>query len=180
MNPHDQDKPEIRPKTVNLPAVQEPKALIPVALPEEHQRFYDKLRSKIERFIREKGVSDKIAQYVLLAPDLFVTLARLMVDKRVPVAAKTIAGVAVAYFISPLDFIPEVLTGAFGLLDDVVLAVFALRRILVDVDETIVREHWSGEEDLLKVVTRVIRAADDLVGKRILQKLEETLTRKSK
>ncbi|NGQ95367.1 DUF1232 domain-containing protein [Brevibacillus sp. SYP-B805] len=164
----------------NVPAVQQQKELILLELPEEHRRFYDRLREKIQAFIREKGVSDKIASYVLLAPDLFVVLARLMLDKRVPMQAKAIAGAAVAYFITPLDFIPEVVTGAFGLLDDVVLAVYALRRILVDVDERIVREHWSGDEDLLGAITRVVKAADDLLGKKILKKLEAVLFHRQK
>lgn len=162
----------------NLPALRQTEALIPVVLPEKHQRFYDKLREKIESFIKDKGVNDTVASYILLAPDLFVLLARLMLDKRVSVPSKAIAGVAVAYFIAPIDFIPEVLVGGFGLLDDVILAVYALRRILVDVDETIVREHWNGEEDLLGVITKVIESADDLVGKKIVKKLEETLFRK--
>ncbi|MED4586801.1 DUF1232 domain-containing protein [Brevibacillus choshinensis] len=162
----------------NLLAVRQTQELIPVVLPEKHQRFYDKLREKIESFIKDKGVNDTVASYILLAPDLFVLLARLMLDKRVSVPSKAIAGVAVAYFIAPIDFIPEVLVGGFGLLDDVILAVYALRRILVDVDETIVREHWNGEEDLLGVITKVIKSADDLVGKKIVKKLEETLFRK--
>ncbi|WP_396136121.1 YkvA family protein [Brevibacillus brevis] len=162
----------------NLPAVRGTHELIPVVLPEKHQRFYDKLRDKIEAFIKDKGVNDTVASYILLAPDLFVLLARLLLDKRVSVQSKAIAGVAVAYFIAPIDFIPEVLVGGFGLLDDVILAVYALRRILVDVDEAVVREHWNGEEDLLAVITKVVKSADDLVGKKIVRKLEETLFRK--
>ncbi|MDC0760103.1 DUF1232 domain-containing protein [Brevibacillus sp. AG] len=161
-----------------LPVVQKPTELVPVVLPEKHQRFYDKLRDKIEAFIRDKGVNDSVANFILLAPDLFVLLARLMLDKRVGVQSKALAGVAVAYFITPVDFIPEVLVGGFGLVDDVILAVYALRKILVDIDESIVREHWNGEEDLLAVITKVVRSADDLVGKKIVKKLEETLFRK--
>lgn len=162
----------------NLPAVKKSEQLVPIELPEGHQRFYDKLRAKIEGFIRDKGVNETVANYILLAPDLFVLLARLLLDKRVGVQAKAVAGVAVAYFITPIDFLPEVLIGGFGLLDDVILAVYALRRILVDVDEAVVREHWNGEEDLLAVITKVIKAADDLVGKKLVRKLEETLFRK--
>ncbi|MGN7471590.1 YkvA family protein [Brevibacillus sp. SAFN-007a] len=161
-----------------LPAVRQPEQLVPLELPEAHQRFYDKLRAKIEAFIKEKGGNDTVATYILLAPDLFVLLARLLLDKRVGVQSKAIAGVAVAYFLTPIDFIPEALVGGFGLLDDVVLAVYALRRILVDVDENIVREHWNGKEDLLGVITRVVKSADDLVGKKIVKKLEDTLFRK--
>lgn len=167
----------------NVPVIIEnhpPQQLVPIQLSEEHQRFYDKLRSKIERFIHEKGVSDNIAKYVLLAPDLFVLLARLIVDKRVPVQSKTIAGVAIAYFIAPIDFIPEALTGPLGLTDDVVLAVYALRKILVDVDHDIVKEHWNGTEDLLDVITRVVKSADELIGRKVLKKIEEILLGKRK
>lgn len=167
------------PTTENtLPVIVEKESsqqLVPIQLSEEHQRFYDKLRSKIERFIHEKGVSDNVAKYVLLAPDLFVLLARLIVDKRVPVQSKTIAGIAIAYFIAPIDFIPEALTGPLGLTDDVVLAVYALRKILVDVDHAIVKEHWNGTEDLLDVITRVVKSADELIGRKVLRKIEEIL-----
>ncbi|MGD8189759.1 YkvA family protein [Brevibacillus ginsengisoli] len=164
-------------QTANLPAIlkKEPVELVPIEIPEEHQRFYDKLRKKIEAYIREKGVKDSIAQYILLAPDLFVLLARLLADKRVPMQAKTIAGIAIAYFISPIDFIPEALLGPLGLTDDVVLAVYALRKILVDVDEWIVREHWNGQDDLLEVITRVIKSADNLIGKKVLNKIQDVL-----
>jgi uncharacterized membrane protein YkvA (DUF1232 family) len=161
-----------------LPADKKPQELDPIELPEKHQRFYDRLREKIEAFIREKGVNETVTGYVLLAPDLFVLLARLMLDKRVSVQSKAIAGVAVAYFITPLDFIPEVFTGGFGLLDDVVLAVYALRKILVDVDAAVVRQHWNGEEDVLKIITKVVKSADDLIGKKLVRKIEETLFRK--
>ncbi|WP_400164792.1 YkvA family protein [Brevibacillus sp. TJ4] len=165
-------------KTETLPAVRPTTELVAIELPEKHQRFYDKLREKIQMFIREKGINERVASFILLAPDLFVLLARLMLDKRVGVQSKAIAGVTVAYFISPVDFIPEAIVGGFGLLDDVILAVYALRRILVDVDESIVREHWNGEEDLLGVITRVIREADDLVGQKIVNKLKGLLLRK--
>ncbi|WP_126425664.1 DUF1232 domain-containing protein [Brevibacillus marinus] len=161
--------------TANLPAVGGQKQLVKIELPEEHQRFYDKLRRKIERFVRAKGGGDKAAEYLLLAPDLFVLLCRLMLDKRVPFSAKAVAGAVVAYFISPVDVLPEALTGPVGFLDDVVLAVYALRRILVDVDRRIVCEHWNGNHDLLATISRIIQSADDLLGKRVLRRLEGKL-----
>ncbi|MCM3079521.1 MULTISPECIES: DUF1232 domain-containing protein [Brevibacillus] len=165
-------------KNAQPPVVRPATELVPIVLPEKHQRFYDKLRAKIEAFIREKGVNEKAASYILLAPDLFVLLARLMLDKRVGIQSKAIAGLAVAYFISPIDFIPEALIGGMGLLDDVILAVYALRRILVEVDEAVVREHWNGEQDVLGVITKVITDADNLVGQKIVTKLKDLLLRK--
>lgn len=165
-------------KQDNLPVVRPVTEVIAIELPEKHQRFYDKLRAKIEAFIREKGVNEKTASYILLAPDLFVLLARLMLDKRVGVQSKAVAGLAVAYFISPVDFLPEAFIGGMGLLDDVILSVYALRRILADVDESIVREHWNGEQDVLGVITKVITEADNLVGQKIVAKLKDILRRK--
>lgn len=162
----------------NLPAVQGERQLVPIKLPEQHQRFYDKMRAKIEDFIREKGGNENVAKYLLLAPDLFVLLARLLLDKRVDLKTKAVAGAAVAYFITPLDFIPEIVTGPVGFMDDIVLTVYVLRKILVDVDQRIVREHWNGEEDLLEVMTNVIKKADELVGKKVLNKIEQKLFRK--
>lgn len=167
-------------ETSTAVSVRESSEVGTVELTEEHQRFYDKLRAKIESFIREKGVNENIAQYILLAPDLFVVLARLIVDKRVEMSAKALAGVAIAYFITPLDLIPEALTGPLGFLDDVVLAVYALRRILVDVDPKIVKEHWNGKDDLLDVITNVVKAADDLVGKKLLKRIEDALFKRNK
>ncbi|WP_373688791.1 YkvA family protein [Brevibacillus daliensis] len=149
-------------------------------LSKSHQRYYDKLRERVESFIKEKGISDQIAHYVLLAPDLFVLLARLLVDKRVSTSSKATAAFAVAYFISPVDLIPEVITGPIGYLDDIVLAVYALRKILIDTDQVIVLEHWNGKDDLLQVITNTIQKADDLVGSNILKKIESLLFNKTK
>lgn len=154
--------------------------LVPIKLPPEHQRFYDKLRAKIEQFIKEKGVNDQISQLILLAPDLFVLLARLMVDKRVPFDTKAIAGIAITYFISPVDLIPELVVGPLGMVDDVVLAVYALRKILLDVDQFIVLEHWNGNQNLLDVISRVVKTADELVGQNIVNKLKELVFAKVK
>jgi len=161
-----------------LPAIRPEAELVPLVLPEKHQRFYDKLRARIEAFIREKGINGKLTGYLLLAPDLFVLLARLMMDKRVSLQAKAVVGIAVAYFIAPVDFIPEVVLTGLGLMDDIILAVYALRRVLADVDEAVVREHWNGEQDLLAVITRIIREADELVGQKIAGKLKKVLLRK--
>ncbi|AYB41340.1 YkvA family protein [Brevibacillus laterosporus] len=149
-------------------------------IPKNHQRFYDKLREKVERFIRGKGMREDSTQYILLAPDLFVLLARLLVDKRVATKVKATAAFAVAYFISPVDLIPEVLTGPIGYLDDIVLAVYALHKILSSTEQVIVQEHWNGKDNLLQVITDVISKADDLVGTHILKKIEALLFHKTK
>ncbi len=148
-----------------------------IRLEEEHQRFYDRLRERIRIFIQEKGGkrAEKNAGYLLLVPDIFVLLARLLKDPRVPLKSKAIVGAAVAYFITPVDVIPEFLLGPLGFLDDLVLGVMALKAILVDVDPQIIEEHWNGEQSVLKVIRDVIERADDLVGSRTVDLLKKVL-----
>ncbi|QIC06233.1 DUF1232 domain-containing protein [Brevibacillus sp. 7WMA2] len=151
-----------------------------ILIPKNHQRFYDKLREKVEKFIRSKGMPEGSTPYLLLAPDLFVLLARLLVDNRVATGAKAIAALAVAYFISPVDLIPEALIGPIGYLDDIVLAVYALHKILSNTEQVIVQEHWNGKENLLQVITDVISKADELVGTHILKRIDALLFHKTK
>jgi len=151
-----------------------------IVLEKEHQRFYDKLRKKIEEFIGKQSNhrADAATPYILLAPDFFVLMARLLKDKRVSAKSKAIAGIVVAYFISPLDIIPEVVTGPFGFLDDIILAAYAISRIMNDVDKQVLLEHWNGKEDLLQTVQNLVKKAEDLVDKRVLGLIGNVLNKK--
>lgn len=150
-----------------------------VKLNAREQRFYDKIRKQFRNKmndLREK-LGDRTTEYVLLLPDLFVLFVRLARDDRVPQGSKIIAGVALAYLISPIDLIPDMIFG-LGWLDDVILAVYAVKRLLIDVDQAIIEEHWTGEADLLVQVQEVVEKADSLVGSRIVNAIRRTLRRR--
>src|SRR4051812_33244445 len=51
--------------------------------------------------------------------------SRLLRDPRVPTPLKVIPGVAAAYLLSPIDFIPDLIPG-LGQLDDLAVLVFSL------------------------------------------------------
>jgi hypothetical protein len=44
-----------------------------------------------------------------------------------------------------------------------------------EVDRTIILEHWSGKEDLLATVEKVLAQADQLIGKGRLDKILEAI-----
>jgi uncharacterized membrane protein YkvA (DUF1232 family) len=147
----------------------------------EHKRYYDQLRAKIEKYMRDKmgdSRAEKMAPYLLLAPDLFVLLARLAKDGRVPLKSKSIALAAIVYFMTPLDIIPEFIMGPGGFIDDIVLAVMALNKMLVDVDENIIREHWNGDKNIISVMRDVLGKADSLVGTKRLDMIRKVLRKK--
>ena len=135
---------------------------------ERAQRFYDRVRSSIQDYIDKKsGVLGKTAEFLLLVPDVFILLWRLTTDRRVRGKDKVLVGTAIAYFILPFDLMPEALLGPIGYMDDLIFGVYVLNKIVKNTDAAVLREHWSGRDDVLEMIQKVLNAADSLVGDQI-------------
>ena len=141
-------------------------------------RFYDRIRKSIQHYVEKKGGAvEKTAEYLLLVPDVFILLWRLVSDSRVNGKDKVLLGSAVAYFILPFDFVPEAIVGPIGYLDDLVFAVFVINKVLSNATTPIVREHWPGSEDVLAVIQRVLGTADTLIGSEMFNKVKRMAKR---
>jgi len=139
-------------------------------------RFYDRMRDSIRGFLEKKGAGvGKTGEYLLLAPDVFVLLWRLINDSRVNAKNKVMLGSGLAYYLFPLDIMPEGFLGPIGYIDDLVFGVYLLNKMLTDTDVEILREHWSGRDDILDSIRNVLNAADNLVGSEILGKLKKNV-----
>lgn len=150
-----------------------------VSMNRKEQRFYDKIRRQLRDKLNEyrDKLGERTADYLLLLPDLFVLFVRLARDTRVPKEPKIVAGIAIAYLISPIDLIPDMVVG-LGWLDDLILAVYALKRVLLDVDQDIILEHWTGDGDLLEKVQEIVEKADSLVGSRVVNAIRKILAKR--
>jgi uncharacterized membrane protein YkvA (DUF1232 family) len=137
------------------------------------QRFYDKVRKNIREYLEKKGsVAGKSGEYLLLVPDMFMLLWRLINDPRVNSKNKVLLGSGLAYYLFPLDIMPEAFMGPLGYIDDLVFGVYLLNKMLTDTDAEILREHWSGSDDVLATIQNVLNAADNLVGSDLLGKFK--------
>jgi uncharacterized membrane protein YkvA (DUF1232 family) len=144
--------------------------------PDRADRFYDRVRDSIQVYIdRKGGMLGKTAEFLLLVPDIFMLLWRLTMDARVTGKNKVLLGSAVVYFILPFDLIPEAVVGPIGYLDDLVFAVYVLNTILRDTDPEVLREHWTGSEDVLVTIQRVLTSADTLVETNILARIKKMI-----
>jgi uncharacterized membrane protein YkvA (DUF1232 family) len=133
------------------------------------RRLYDRVRARLVGGAR--GQSAGITDLLLLLPDLVVLLARLMRDPRVPLSAKLTAAAGIAYVLSPIDLMPEILLGPLGALDDLVVAAAAVSRILNHVHPDLIAAHWSGPGSLLESLQRVTRWAEQKLGDRVMRLL---------
>jgi uncharacterized membrane protein YkvA (DUF1232 family) len=130
-----------------------------------NDEFYRSLREKVA------GYTGAYADYVLLVPDLFLLITRLMLDSRIEGRHKVYMGAALAYVISPIDLLSERRMGVIGYLDDLVVIVAALNILVNEADRAVVLEHWKGKEDLLVTIQKVLGQADELMGKGRLEKI---------
>jgi uncharacterized membrane protein YkvA (DUF1232 family) len=135
--------------------------------------FYQKLRIKIRNWAdSNQGRSYQWSKWLLAAPDLFHLLIRLAVDPDVPIQEKTKLAAVIAYFISPLDLLPELFLGPSGFIDDVVLSAYTLNAIVNRTDKTVLVRHWAGEEDVLEVIQKILSAADQILGSGLFRRLK--------
>ena len=131
------------------------------------ERFYNRLRAKVTHWAEERKMTPKRLQWLLAAPDLFALLSRLALDGRVSANAKGKILVGVAYFLSPVDLIPDFIVPV-GFLDDVLVAGWILYRLTAEInalDPSILTEHWEGEEDVLQLVRDISLKGERVLGR---------------
>ncbi len=136
-----------------------------------HEDFYQALRARITGWLKERGAGYRHAQVLLVAPDLLHLMCRLAIDPRVPPAEKAKLAAAIAYFVSPVDLMPEAILGPIGYVDDVALAAYALNSLINAGHGAIAEEHWAGEGDLLSLIRQILAVADDMIGSGLWRKL---------
>ncbi len=127
--------------------------------------FYHKLRRTIKIWAGgEQSQTNRYLDFILAGPDLFMLLSRLARDERMSREDRAKLAGAAAYFVNPLDLMPELLLGPPGLIDDIALAALVLHDVLETTDPAIIREHWEGNTDILELIRRILAVADTMVG----------------
>lgn len=118
--------------------------------------FYEKLRKKLGNKIPKSKDPTKLqlSDFLFLLPDFFILLTRLFMDKRIAKSKKVFLGSIIGYLILPIDIIPDFIP-IVGYVDDLVLVVLALDQILMDTDEKILIENWSGSKNLIELIRSI-------------------------
>ena len=138
-------------------------------------QFYSKLRKTVKVWAGgEKSKANQYADFILAGPDIFMLLVRLSQDDRVHQEDRAKIVGAIAFFINPLDFVPEILLGPAGLVDDVALSAFVLHDVLENTDPAVVREHWEGDADILDLIRQILAVADKMLGGPVWRRLITT------
>jgi uncharacterized membrane protein YkvA (DUF1232 family) len=114
---------------------------------------------------RLKAIAREAAQFV---PDVVRLFRDVASDPRVPKRVKYEVGAAATYLLLPFDVIPDFIPG-LGQLDDVAIIGWAVRRLLMGAGESVLREHWRGNDRGFELLMQM--AAAGLRPKKLLAAL---------
>ncbi len=139
--------------------------------------FYDRLRVRIERTLERRAgkLGPGVASALLLIPDVFILMMRLALDKEVPKSTRAMLGSTVAYFVLPIDLMPEGVVGPMGYLDDLVIALGVLSQTFGKELEPFAEKYWSGTGSLRTVLGDVLGAANSLLGSNLYSRVIDLL-----
>lgn len=96
-----------------------------------------------------------IRELLRVVPDVVRLLRALVTDPATPLDVRLVLIGLVAWILSPVDLIPEFIPG-LGPIDDVVVAVVAMRYVRRRVGLARIRERWPGTVDGFALLARVI------------------------
>ena len=154
---------------IDRPPAVEPKPVVPQVMEYnaiQAQDFYQRVRAKIVAWAQGAGAGKAVTKYVLLVPDIMALLVRLMADPQVSPTLKAEIAAASAYIIIPVDLMPEAVLGPAGLIDDAIVGMLALNRVLKIMGtsgEAKLRQYWDGDDDVLDTMHELLDKADQFV-----------------
>jgi uncharacterized membrane protein YkvA (DUF1232 family) len=109
-----------------------------------------------------------VVDILFTIPDMLMLLINLAKDPRIPPELKLKIALCIAYVLSPIDLIPEVIAGALGFLDDVAAMGLLIAKLVCEIPPDIIRDNWKGRPDVLDLLLQghaLTKALTELNGK---------------
>jgi uncharacterized membrane protein YkvA (DUF1232 family) len=130
-------------------------------------------RGRSERTSPRSGAKRTVVEYAKQLPQFVALLWGLIRDSRVAMMDKVLLAGAIAYIVTPMDWIPDFIP-FLGEVDDVYLLVLALRRLLENAGRKVLLSHWTGDPEALRTLNLrlVISAAAFFLPRRIRRRLQ--------
>jgi len=103
--------------------------------------------------VRPKDVSAR--ELIRVIPDVVRLIRSVITDRGAPFDVRLVLIGLLVWIISPIDLIPEFIPG-LGPLDDVIVAIVAMRYTRRRMGLAALRSRWNGSDDGFALLVRVI------------------------
>lgn len=108
--------------------------------------FYDVLSENLESYHGE------YSSFIDHGPLLFKLLTDLLQEKDLSQELRLDISAAIAYYVVPMDVIPEQIYGPYGYIDDIYITVFVIQKIAEEYGYDFLESIWEGEGNLEHVI----------------------------
>jgi uncharacterized membrane protein YkvA (DUF1232 family) len=105
--------------------------------------------------LRPRGTTTR--EVIGVIPDLVRMLRRIVTDRTSPLDVRLVLIGLLLWIISPIDLIPEFIPG-LGPIDDIVVAIVALRYVRRRMGVEALRDRWPGSPEGFRLLLQVIGA----------------------
>jgi len=129
--------------------------------------------------VKRFGAVSLLKEVILFFPHLLQLILALLCHKSVPFLNKAIFCFMIMYLMSPGDILPDFIP-VVGQLDDIVLLLFAVKKLLNSVENDVFFEKWNGNPYLLKKIYNFLQSILQMLGINIItavskQKIRELI-----
>lgn len=122
------------------------------------KKFSDVLRENIYSY------GGKYDEFIDYCPDLFKLLTDILDDENIDSEMRLEICAAIAYFVVPLDVIPEQIYGPIGYIDDIFLCCYVINYVAESLGWERLNEVWQGDEDLQNVLNECYPKSIAILG----------------
>jgi uncharacterized membrane protein YkvA (DUF1232 family) len=143
--------------------------------PPRAERHYTRLRKQVSAWLERHHASPRTQRYLLLIPDLFALVLRLLADPRLDLSLKAQLVVVAAYVIAPFDLIPDFIMPV-GLTDDTIALAFVLSRVVAlmgQAGESLLQQYWEGDGEALQAIQKVLAGADGIIDRLVRRRIRK-------
>ncbi len=120
----------------------------------------------------DKLLEEDIASYegrhddlIFQVPAFYRLLVNILDDPLLPSRLRPLVLAGIAYFILPVDVVPEDIYGPYGYVDDLFLTAFIAQKVreFVGSDE-IIETNWDGEAPIIPLIQEILEREEELIG----------------
>ena len=132
----------------------------------EFKDFYDILFDKLNSF------DEDYDSFIDYGPNLYKLLCDCLNSPKLNSELRLNISAAIAYYVVPMDVIPEQIYGPYGYIDDIYISVFVLRKVAHELGYDFLQELWSNDEDVENIIEICFKETVEVLE----DKVEDILT----
>lgn len=125
---------------------------------EKFKDFYDTLINNLESY------NGEYASFIDYGPNLFRLLCNLL-DQDINQELRLKICGAIAYYVVPVDVIPEQIYGPYGYIDDIFMSVYALKEVAKVYGYDFIQEVWGNDTNIKEVMDDCYEKSKEVLEK---------------